>query len=513
MSSTEWRWVHSFYSFGHKSLPIDRCLLMKSHFWQFLLIGFFVFFESAKALAEEVSIEPSVVLLTNHRQVPNWLAPWKRGFTTSGTGTGFLIQNQWILTNAHVVSNSRLLLIKKISSPLPFIARVIAIAHDSDLAIIKADDPVFYKDMRPLTLGILPELQSRVRTYGYPIGGTTISRTEGVVSRVEFGTYLHSGVDAHLIIQTDSAINPGNSGGPVVQDNKVVGVAFQSNPNLDDVGYLIPVPLVQRFLRDMEDGTYDGVPEIGIQVSNLLNEHLRRYLKLPAGEQGVLVDRVIPHSSADGNIREGDVLVEIGDNAIDAAGKVNYEGHRVPFHIMAEHQVVGDSLIARLWRDRKFHEVELLLKLPLFSDEFRFSYDVHPRYLIFGGLVFVPLNRNYIQAAPVSPSLIYEHIFRHAEKPGTQREQVVVIIGSLPSPVNAGYASLKNFVVNQVNGVAVQSLSHLKAVLEQLKDEKVDYYAFESLWDPTLVILDRVLVENEHERILQRYGISLGERL
>ena len=68
----------------------------------------------------------------------------------------------------------------------------------------------------------------------------------------------------------------------------------------------------------MEDGTYDGVPEIGIQVSNLLNEHLRRYLKLPAGQQGVLVDRVIPHSSADGNIREGDVLVEIGDNAIDA---------------------------------------------------------------------------------------------------------------------------------------------------------------------------------------------------
>ena len=486
---------------------------MKSNLWKILVIGIFISFGLAKAFAENVLIEPSVVLLTNHKQVPDWLAPWKRGFTTSGNGTGFLIQNQWILTNAHVVSNSRLLLIKKISNPRPYIARVIAIAHDSDLAIIKAEDPSFYDDMRPLTLGKLPKLQSRVRTYGYPIGGTTISRTEGVVSRIEFGTYLHSGVDAHLIIQTDSAINPGNSGGPVIQDNKVVGVAFQSNPNLDDVGYLIPAPLVQRFLRDLEDGSYDGVPEIGIQVSNLLNEHLHRFLKLPAGQQGVLVDRVIPDSSADGKIKEGDVLVEIGDTAIDAAGMVNYEGHRVPFHIMAEHQVIGDSLKVLLWRDQKYVEVDLLLKLPPFSNEFRLSYDVHPQYLIFGGLVFTPLNRNYIQTGPVSPALIYEHLFRHAEKPDTQREQVVVIIRSLPSPVNAGYTDLKNFVVNRVNGITVHSLAHLKATLERLKEEKVNFYAFDSIWNPTLIILDRMLVNKEHERILQRYGIPQGERL
>lgn len=467
---------------------------------------------SALGVLANLPIEDSVVLITNHQQLPNWNAPWKRGFTTSGTGTGFLVQNQWILTNAHVVSNSRLILVKKISSPNPFIAQVVAIAHDSDLAILKVDDPSFYENMEPLKLGKLPKLQTAVRTYGYPIGGTTISRTEGIVSRVEFGTYLHSGVDAHLIIQTDSAINPGNSGGPVIQDHEVVGVAFQSNPNLDDVGYLIPVPLVRRFLQDIEDGTYEGVPEIGIHVSNLLNGHLRKFMQLPPRVGGVLIDRVIPQSSADGFLQKGDVLLEIEGQPIDAAGMVDYAGHRVPFHIMAEHKMVGDFLSVRLWRNEQMQEAQFTLRPPPFGKEFRLSYDTNPQYLIFGGLVFVPLNRNYIQSGQSSPALIYEHLFREIEQPGTRREQTILIIGLLPSPVNAGYAGLKNFIVQRVNGQPIQSLKHLKMLLSEL-EKTVEFFIFESQWNPTLIVLEKEAVQKEHAAILQRYGISKGENL
>ena len=48
-----------------------------------------------------------------------------------------------------------------------------------------------------------------------------------MVSRIDFRPYSHSGVDQHLTIQVDAAINPGNSGGPVMQNGKVIGVAFQ----------------------------------------------------------------------------------------------------------------------------------------------------------------------------------------------------------------------------------------------------------------------------------------------
>ena len=226
-------------------------------------------------------IEQSVFRITNYQQTPDWQSPWKMKATKKLTGSGFLIQNKMILTNAHIVSDSRMILVNKISSPEPFIADVVSIAHDSDLALLKVRNLKFYKGLERLELGGIPRLRSRIIAYGYPTGGKELSRTEGVISRIEFGTYLHSGIDSHLFVQTDSAINPGNSGGPVTQYGLVVGVAFQSNLRLNDVGYFIPTPLIIRFLNDIKDDYYHGVPEIGIETSSLINQHYCRFLKLP----------------------------------------------------------------------------------------------------------------------------------------------------------------------------------------------------------------------------------------
>ena len=165
--------------------------------------------ERVHAAKDQVS--QAVVKITSYRQKPDWQNPWKMKPTEAGHGSGFLIENGWILTNAHVVSDSKMLLVRKLSTPEPFIAKVESIAHDSDLALLRVEDPDFYLDLIPLELGGIPELRSPVQAYGYPLGGHDLSRTEGVVSRIEFGTYLHPGIDSHLLIQTDSAINPGNS--------------------------------------------------------------------------------------------------------------------------------------------------------------------------------------------------------------------------------------------------------------------------------------------------------------
>lgn len=41
--------------------------------------------------------------------------------------------------------------------------------------------------------------------------------------------------------QIDAAINSGNSGGPALQDDKVIGIAFETLDNAENIGYIIPV--------------------------------------------------------------------------------------------------------------------------------------------------------------------------------------------------------------------------------------------------------------------------------
>ncbi|MBC8259876.1 MAG: trypsin-like peptidase domain-containing protein [SAR324 cluster bacterium] len=465
------------------------------------------------ALASADSIEQSVFRITNYQQSPDWKSPWKMKPTGSGMGSGFLISSGWILTNAHVVSDSRMLLVNKISSPEPFLADVVAIAHDSDLAILKVRDPRFYQNLRALELGGIPEVRSRVRAYGYPVGGQELSRTEGVVSRIEFGTYVHPGIDSHLLVQTDSAINPGNSGGPVTQSGKAVGVAFQSNLRLNDVGYFIPVPLINRFISDIEDGRYDGVPEIGVETSSLINQYYRQYLRLPEGTGGILVERVVPYSSADGVLQKGDVLTKIEDLQIDAAGMVRYGEQQVTFFIEAENRQIGDSLKMQVWRNGKFKNLTLTLKAPPFSTEMRNSYDELPEYLIFGGLVFIALNRNYIHSpGNVTPALAYEHWYREIERPQTRRKQAILISRVLPAPVNSGYTSLHNYVVNKLNGVSINSLAHLDKMLRNMS-LGTHHVVFSSEWHSMPLVLDFEESKMQQDSILKRYGILAASNL
>jgi S1-C subfamily serine protease len=66
-----------------------------------------------------------------------------------------------------------------------FLARVLALGVDCDIALLTVDDPAFWQGLQPLEFGPLPQLQDTVAVVGYPIGGDTISVTAGVVSRIE----------------------------------------------------------------------------------------------------------------------------------------------------------------------------------------------------------------------------------------------------------------------------------------------------------------------------------------
>jgi S1-C subfamily serine protease len=417
-------------------------------------------------LPEGAEPEKSVVQIINAFQEPNWAAPWIFDVPHFASGTGFVIEGNRIMTNAHVVAWNKQLLVRKYHDPQRYFAQVEFVGHDVDLAVLKVDDPNFWKGMKPLDFGPLPRVRSQVITYGFPAGGQQISYTRGVVSRIEVESYVHIGNHAFLAVQTDAAINPGNSGGPVIQDDKVVGVAFEGLPGLQSTGYFIPTLLIHHFLDDIRDGTYDGVPEAGLRLASLQNPAFRRMLKLPEeSKRGVRVDQLLDIPSTKAVLKPDDVIMQVGDYPVDDDGTITYEENTVGVSVAFDLAQNNETIPLRVWRDGKMIDVSLPMKV--YTDDLAQGnrYDVLPRYYIYGGLVFTTLSLDYLKtlghdwSASAGRELIYELAYRHIEDPAHWRPEPVVLASILDSAVNANFSVRGQALVDTINGQRIERLS------------------------------------------------------
>src|SRR5437016_6114111 len=130
-----------------------------------------MFLAVAPFVSSAADAEKSVVQIMNSFQQPVFDAPWRFDPVRRGSGTGFVIKGKRIMTNAHVVSWSRQLLVRRHQDPHPYLAHVVFIGHDCDLALLEVEDDSFFNGMEPLEFGELPKVRSTVTTYGYPAGG------------------------------------------------------------------------------------------------------------------------------------------------------------------------------------------------------------------------------------------------------------------------------------------------------------------------------------------------------
>jgi S1-C subfamily serine protease len=465
----------------------------------------------AAALSAGRQPERSVVRIVNHIQRANWAAPWDTARVSEASGSGFVIQGGMVMTNAHVVSDSRLLLLYLDNDPRPRQAEVVQVGHDCDLALLRPLEQDALGRVAPLAFGALPRLGSSVDTLGYPAGGTRVSSTRGVVSRIEGQAYVHSMADSHLAVQTDAAINPGSSGGPVLQNGKVVGVAFQNNPELENVGFFIPIEVIARFLKDVEDGRYDGYPDLGLDVSNLENPAARALAGLLAHESGVRVTRVDRRSSAEGRLRVGDVILAVAGRPVANDGTVADGPERIPFGYLIDRLFIGDAVTIHILREGDRRDVSVpLIGHPL-SQSRRYAYDVKPRYYVHGGLVFVPLCRDTLltygsdwqRMAP--RALLDEFFYRIEVQPDLQLKERVVLLRRLDDPVNIEMAWYLDQVVERVNGREILGLASL---IEAFEKNDGDFHVIEYAHARRFSVLDRRKVEAANAAILERYGIS-----
>jgi len=454
-------------------------------------------------------IRNSVVRISIIKQNPDYKIPWGAGSISSGIGSGFLIKNRRILTNAHVAGNARFIAVEKEGDSRKYEAKVKFVANDCDLAVLEVQDPAFFREMTPMTFGGTPSLDSAVTVIGYPIGGNHLSFTRGVVSRIDYQVYSHSAVDSHLAIQIDAAINPGNSGGPVLQNGKVVGVAFQaySGAVAQNVGYMIPNPVIQRFLTDIEDGNYDHYVDLGVYFFPLLNGAHRRALGLQPGDYGVVISGVITAGAAGaagGILKTGDVLLTIDGLPIFSNGYVEMDGQRVLMAEVVERKFKGDAVQLKILRNRTEKQVTLKLNSPWPYLMTGRRHGVRPRFVVYAGLVFQPLSYNFVKDADIkNPNLLFYYSLFLRKELYLERPEIIVLSKILPDPINANLRPFANSIIDKINNRKIRTLEDVAAAFKT----PVDYDVIRLLGSGRPIVLDRKAVASARDRILNDYGV------
>ena len=173
-------------------------------------------------------------------------------------GSGIVLDTKGdILTNAHVIAGAQQMQVT-LSSGQTVPATLVGSNSAADLAVIRISVPA--SSLHPVTLGNSGGVQvgDTVYAIGSPFGlsGTF---TEGIVSNLNQGGAVSTGISLSGLIQTDAAINPGNSGGPLVNTaGQVIGInnSIESPVNGNvGVGFAIPINQVTQLLPSLEGGS------------------------------------------------------------------------------------------------------------------------------------------------------------------------------------------------------------------------------------------------------------------
>ncbi len=423
--------------------------------------------------------QDSVVKVFATISAPDLSRPWSKKPPAEVTGSGVVIEGKRILTNAHVVNYASQVQIQANQAGDKVSATVAAVAPGIDLAVLSLDDASFF-DTHPALprADKLPRIKDAVLAYGFPTGGTSLSITKGIVSRIEFVPYQMT--ISGLRIQIDAAINPGNSGGPAIADGKMIGLAFSHLSNSENIGYIIPDEEIDLFLKQIASGPYRGKPALRDEFQTLENPALRAFLKLDGTVHGVVVRRTFD-PAATAVLRQWDVVTRIADVPIDDQGMIKVEPDlRLSAGYLVQKTARNGTVPLTLVRGGRVIHVDAPVPVhyPLLIGTLEGHY---PRYFIYGPLVFEAATQEFIGTSgkelggmlvAIGSPLITQ--LTGLQQP--ERTELVVIPAAMfPHRLSKGYGSPMGAVVSTINGTPVKSLAHLVGLLRDLKDEFVTF--------------------------------------
>jgi len=476
--------------------------------------------QTTQSLSLDVAAS-SVVRVNCTNQSYNFIRPWEKGNSIIREGLGAVLEGNRVLVTAEMVADNTYLELEKADTGEKATAKVVGVDYEVNLALLEPEEEFagFLEGMKPLELDNSVVAGDEVEVWQLESNGTPAS-TSGTILKAAVSRYFVDGSYFLTYLMRGSLqYREGSFTLPVIKNSRLVGLllSYSSKEQTSDI---IPAPLIEHFLADLEDGEYAGFPNLGLSYSSTLDDQLRKYTKIENYEGGVYVRRVSEDGPAmDGGMQTGDVILTMDGHAIDSRGNYDHPMYgKLNFsHIVRGDAENGDVIPVELVRDGEEMTVELTLtrKAP---EEFLvdpYMYDRGPRFMIKGGLIFQELTLPYLKvwgdSWPTRAPFKLVHAHAHQEQyEEAGREKLVILSAVIRTPATLGYERINNVIVDEVNDVPINSITDLKSAFQSPTDGihkiEIDDY-------PKVIYVDERMSEAINEQFGQALGIWELERL
>ena len=229
-----------------------------------------------------------------------------------GSGSGFFIDKEgYLLTNHHVIEGADRVDVSLFDSRT-LRAKVIGSDRETDLALLKVDEPGEYP---AIVLGDSDALRvgEWVVAIGNPLRMYDHTVTVGVVSykgRVLWNPSFDN------FIQTDAAINFGNSGGPLLNSQgEVVGINTAVSQQGQGIGFAIPINTAKDILSQLRERGAVSRGYLGVSLDDA-DEDFQEQLGLPEPRGAVVTSVTVDSPAHKAGFKRYDVIVAVNGEPV-----------------------------------------------------------------------------------------------------------------------------------------------------------------------------------------------------